>query len=90
MMEQLFQFIALIAYMICGVRIICFNPTGLQHRRGYSILATILIGAFMGQTIHILFYKDPVTLWDAIFAVLLCVLILRTKGNVAKLIWSAS
>ena len=48
MIEQLFQFIALIAYMICGVRIICFNPTGLRHRRGYSILATILIGAFMG------------------------------------------
>ena len=90
MMEQLFQFIVLIAYMICGFRIICFNSEGLRHRQGYSILAAILIGAFMGQTIHILFYKDPVTLWDAIFAVLLCVLILRTKGNVAKLIWSAS
>ncbi|MDW5428834.1 phage holin family protein, partial [Acinetobacter baumannii] len=32
----------------------------------------------------------PVTLWDAIFAILLAVLIWRTKGNVAKLIWSTS
>ncbi|ENV91161.1 hypothetical protein F938_03660 [Acinetobacter bereziniae LMG 1003 = CIP 70.12] len=90
MMEQLFQFVALIAYMICGFRIICFNSEGLCHRQGYSILAAILIGSFIGQSVHILFFKDPVTLWDAIFAILLCVLILRTKGNVAKLIWSAS
>ena len=33
---------------------------------------------------------DPVTLWDAIFAILLAVLICRAKGNVAKLIWSTS
>lgn len=90
MMEQLFQFIALIAYMICGVRIICFNSEGLRHRQGYSVLAAILIGSFIGQSVHILFFKDPVTLWDAVFAVLLAVLIIKAKGNVAKLIWSAS
>lgn len=90
MIELFFQSIALVAYLICGFRIICFDATGLRHRRGYSILATILIGAFLGQSVHILFFKDPVTLWDAIFAVLLVVLIWRSKGNVAKLIWSSS
>lgn len=90
MIELFFQIVALIAYMICGLRIICFDAQGLKHRRGYSVIATILIAAFMGQSVHILFFKDPVTLWDAIFAILLAVLILRTKGNVAKLIWSAS
>lgn len=90
MIELFFQIVALIAYMICGLRIICFDAQGLQHRRGYSVIATILIAAFMGQSVHILFFKDPVTLWDAIFAILLAVLILRTKGNVSKLIWSAS
>ncbi|WP_419819916.1 phage holin family protein [Acinetobacter sp.] len=90
MMEQLFQFVALIAYMICGFRIICFNSEGLRHRQGYSILAAILIGSFIGQSVHILFFKDPVTLWDAVFAVLLAVLIIKAKGNVAKLIWSTS
>jgi hypothetical protein len=86
----MFQLIALIAYMICGIRIICFDAEGLRHRHGFSILATILIAAFIGQSVHILIFKDPVTLWDAIFAVLLAVLICRAKGNVAKLIWSTS
>ena len=90
MIEIMFQLIALIAYMICGIRIICFDAEGLRHRHGFSILATILIAAFIGQSVHILFFKDPVTLWDAIFAVLLAVLICRAKGNVAKLIWSAA
>ncbi|MFX7296379.1 phage holin family protein, partial [Acinetobacter baumannii] len=76
--------------LICGLRIICFDAEGLRHRHGFSILATILITAFIGQSIHILFFKDPVTLWDAIFAVLLAVLICRAKGNVAKLIWSTT
>ena len=90
MIEIMFQLIALIAYLICGLRIICFDAEGLRHRHGFSILATILIAAFIGQSIHILFFKDPVTLWDAIFAVLLAVLIWRSKGNVAKLIWSTT
>ena len=90
MIEIIFQVIALIAYMIYGLRIICFDSAGLRHRRGFSILATILIASFIGQSVHILFFKDPVTLWDAIFAVLLAVLICRAKGNVAKLIWSTS
>lgn len=90
MIELTFQLIALVAYLICGGRIICFDASGLRHRRGYSILATILIASFIGQSIHILFFKDPVTLWDAIFAVLLSVLIWKSKGNVAKLIWSTT
>ncbi|MFW2077494.1 phage holin family protein [Acinetobacter sp. ULE_I010] len=90
MIEIIFQFIALLAYLFCGLRIICFDSKSLRHRQSYSYLATILIASFMGQSVHILFFKDPVTLWDAIFAVLLAVLIYRTKGNVAKLIWSAS
>ncbi|WP_151710694.1 phage holin family protein [Acinetobacter brisouii] len=89
MIEIIFQTIALIAYLFCGFRIICFKKQG-PHHSGYAMGAAILIAAFIGQSIHILFFKDPVTLWDAIFAVLLAVLIWRSKGNVAKLIWSAS
>ena len=90
MMEILFQFIALIAYIFCGLRIICFDAAGLRYHPQYSILATILIASFMGQSVHILFFKDPVTLWDAVFSILLAVIIYKAKGNVAKLIWSAS
>lgn len=90
MIEVLFQLIALFAYLTSGFWIICFDAQGLRHRQAFSWLATILIAAFIGQSIHILFFKDPVTLWDAIFAVLLTFLVWRSKGNVAKLIWSAS
>ena len=89
MIEFLFQAIAVIAYVICGFRIAAFSQGGDFHR-GYSFLAAILIASFLGQCIHILFFKDPVTLWDAIFAVLLAFIIMQTKGNVAKLIWSPS
>lgn len=90
MIEMLFQLVALIAYLFCGLRIICFDSNGHRHRQGYSLLATVLIASFMGQSVHILFFKDPVTVWDAVFAALLAVIIYRAKGNVAKLIWSAS
>lgn len=90
MIELVFQYIALIAYLFCGIRIICFNQAGKQHNCRYAILATILIGAFIGQSIHILFLKDPVTLWDAIFALVLAVSVYRAKGNVARVIWSSS
>ncbi|EPH33243.1 hypothetical protein L293_0842 [Acinetobacter gyllenbergii CIP 110306 = MTCC 11365] len=53
-------------------------------------MATILIASFMGQSVHILLFKDPVTLWDAVFSILLAVIIYRAKGNVAKVIWSTS
>ncbi len=86
MIEYLFQFIAVIAYLLCGIRITCYQR--LAYHRGYSWLATILIASFLGQSVHILFFKDPVTLWDAIFAILLTVIIFKRKGNVAKLIWS--
>lgn len=90
MMETIFQIIALFAYLFCGLRIICFDATGLKHHKYYSALASILIAAFIGQSIHILFLKDPVNIWDAIFATLLAVLIYKSKGNVAKLVWSTS
>lgn len=86
MIEFVFQFIALLAYLFCGIRIVCFNHSG-NYSRKYAIVASVLIASFLGQSVHIIFFKDPVTLWDAIFAILLAVIIYRSQGNVAK-IWS--
>jgi len=90
MIENLFQVIALSAYLFCAFRIICYSRNGADFHRGYAWLATVLIAAYLGQAVHILLFKDPVTVWDAFFAVLLAVLTFKTKGNVAKLIWSPS
>ncbi|MRA09692.1 phage holin family protein [Acinetobacter nosocomialis] len=89
MIEYVFQIIAVFAYLFCGIRIVCFNHNG-NFSRKYAWLATVLIASFLGQSVHIIFFKDPVTLWDAIFAIILAVLIYRSQGNVAKLIWSKS
>jgi hypothetical protein len=72
MIEFLFQFIAVLAYLICGIRIACYSPKETAFHRGYSWLATLLIASFLGQSVHILFFKDPVTLWDAIFTTSCC------------------
>lgn len=89
MIDLLFPMITAILYILCGLRIASFSHGGNFHR-GFSLVAALLIAAFMAQGIHILFFKDPVTLWDAVFAVFLAVIIYKSKGNVAKMIWSAS
>lgn len=45
MIEFLFQLIAVIAYMLCGIRIVCFNRNDTDFHRGYSFLATLLIAS---------------------------------------------
>ena len=82
------QIVAVLCYLFCGFRILSFERS--SHHKGYALLASILIASFIGQAVYIVFFKDPVTMWDAILAMLLTVIIFRTKGNVAKLIWSAS
>ena len=54
MIEYLFQGIALIAYLACSLRMICFNRNGAQFHRGYAWLAALLIAACLGQSLHIL------------------------------------
>lgn len=90
MIEHLFQLIALLAYLSIALRIVCFNRNGGNFHRGYAWLAAILIASCLGQAVHILFFKDPVTVWDAFFSVLLAIIIFKTKGNVAKLMWGPS
>ncbi|MBK0062624.1 MULTISPECIES: phage holin family protein [unclassified Acinetobacter] len=80
----IFSIIAVFCYLLCGFRILSFERS--SHHRGYAFLATILIASFIGQAVYIIFFKDPVTLWDAILAVLLTCIIYQSKGNVAKLL----
>lgn len=87
---MMIQLIALCAYIFCAFRIVYFSRDGSRYHRGYAWFATLLAASFFGQSIHIIFFKDPVTIWDAVFAVVLAVIVHRSGGNVAKLIWSAS
>lgn len=82
----IFQVVAVLCYLFCGFRILSFERS--SYHRGFAIVASILIASFIGQAVYIVFFKDPVTMWDAILALLLTIIVHRTKGNVAKLIWS--
>ena len=68
-----------------AVRILCFENNNSAHKRKHELLAMILIASFMGQSVNILFLKDPVTVWDAIFGMVLFGIIWTAKGNVAQL-----
>ena len=55
MIEFLFQFIAVLAYLICGIRIACYSRKQTAFHRGYSWLATLLIASLLdGYTVFIL------------------------------------
>lgn len=84
-MEHLFAMIAVCCYFISAVRILCFENHNNIHKRLHEFLAMALIASFMGQSVNILFLKDPVTVWDTIFGMVLLAVIWTAKGNVAQL-----
>ncbi|ENX49101.1 hypothetical protein F943_01494 [Acinetobacter ursingii NIPH 706] len=85
--QTIFSIVAVLCYVACAFRILCFDRLHLQ-KCSFRLFAVVLIGAFLAQSIHIIFIKDPVTIWDAIFAVFLVVFIFRNKGNVVSMLRS--
>lgn len=88
MFEHIFSMIAVLCYFASALRILCFESNSATHKRLHEIMAMALIASFMGQSVNILFLKDPVTIWDAFLGVVLLVVICKAKGNIAKLLWS--
>lgn len=85
--QTIFSIIALMCYIACAFRILCFDKLHNQSC-SYRLFAVILIGAFLAQSLHIIFIKDPVTVFDAILAVFLVMFIFRSKGNVVSMLRS--
>lgn len=90
MLENLYSMIAVALYIVIAFRIICFDSALSIHKRLHEFIAFILIAALFGQSINIIFYKDPVTIWDAFFAFVLFVIVFRAKGNIALIFRSNS
>lgn len=87
--QMIFSIIAVLCYVACAFRILCFDQL---HKQMCSVrlFAAILIGAFLAQSLHIIFIKDPVTVWDAILALFLTLFIFRSKGDVVSMLRSQS
>ena len=90
MLEIIFSICAVFCYMICALRIICVDCEFSECRRLHSIVSALLIAAFMAQSVNILFLKDPVTIWDVFFALVLSAVVFKAKGNVSAMFWRTS
>jgi len=86
MLELIIPLIAAIAYLAGALRLVCFERAGARYRRGMSLLASLLGASMAISGLEILFYRPPVSIWHAITACLLCLLIYRSRGNVAALL----
>lgn len=81
----LLPMITALAYFIAAVRLLCFSRHGYRYRWGMSLLATVLIGTLLCGALDIILNAAKVTLWQAVLAVLICILVVRSRGNVASL-----
>ncbi len=77
---------AAVAYLASALRLLCFQRNGARIRRGISLLACLLIGSLICAGLEILLYQRPVSPWQAAIAVLLCILVYRSRGNLAALL----
>lgn len=81
----LLPMITALAYLGAAVRLLCFSRKGFRYRRGMSLLAAVLIGTLLCAALDIILNATPVTLWQAVLALLICILVVRSRGNVAAL-----
>ncbi|CAM3017373.1 hypothetical protein [Acinetobacter celticus] len=85
--QLIFSVIAVLCYVACAFRILCFDHLH-EQSCSFRLFAVVLIGAFLAQSLHIIFIKDPVTVWDAIFSIFLVLFIFRNKGDVVSMLRS--
>lgn len=87
--QIVFSIIAVLCYVACAFRILCFDHLH-EQSCSFRLFSVVLIGAFLAQSLHIIFIKDPVTIWDAILAIFLVLFIFRSKGDVVSMLRSSS
>ncbi|RHW21689.1 phage holin family protein [Pseudomonas jilinensis] len=78
--------ITILAYLAAALRLLCFNRHGYRYRRGVSLLASALIGVLLCSALDLVLHPAPVTIWQALLALLISVLVFRSRGNLAHLL----
>jgi hypothetical protein len=74
------------AYLLSALRLACYCRGASRFRWGVSLSASLLGAALCLSALDILLSKSPVSLWHGVSTVLLCILIFRSRGNVAALL----
>jgi hypothetical protein len=84
--ELAVQLITAIAYLLSAIRLACYSRGEARFRRSISLLASLFGAALCICGLEILLYRPPTSLWQALSTILLCMLIFRSRGNVAALL----
>lgn len=73
------------AYLLAALRLACYSRGQARYRRGVSLFASVFGATLSLCGLEILLYRPPASLWHALSSVLMCLLIFRSRGNVAAL-----
>lgn len=85
-MDAFVALVAVMANVVTAVRLICYRRGDSRYRPGVSLLAYLLIVCSGGQVIDTIFNWAHVTPWEAGFAAVIAVLVMRARGNVAAIV----
>lgn len=77
--------ITLAAYLLGGLRLICYQRNGARYRRLISLVATAIVAACLCGAVEILFYHQQPSPSQTVLAVVICLLCVRSRGNLAHL-----
>lgn len=84
-MIALIPLVAAILKFCIGVRIIAFTSTHHRTKPLFSFLAVLFVAYFLGSAVSILVNGQLVTISELILTIILFVLVLISRGNVAEL-----
>ncbi|CRM58951.1 hypothetical protein [Pseudomonas sp. 24 E 1] len=84
--ELAVQLITAIAYLLSALRLACYTRGDARYRRSISLLASLFGATLCICGLEILLERQPTSLGQAAAIVLLCILIFRSRGNVAALL----
>lgn len=78
-------FITGIAHLLSAFRLACYQRDEEHHCWRDGLLTSLCGGLFCVAGIDVLLASVPVSPWHAVVSVLLCVLIIRSGGNIIVL-----
>ncbi|WP_043254330.1 phage holin family protein [Pseudomonas knackmussii] len=73
-------------HLVGATRMIFYRRGDSRFRLGISLLASLLGASMAISGLEIILYQQTVSVWRAIGACALCVLIFRSRGNIAALL----
>lgn len=85
-MDNIIDLVFIAANIVSCARLLTYERGDSNFKPHMSWIAYILVVCSGGQAIDAALEPVPVTIWASIISIVLCVLILRAKGNVAAIV----